>query len=83
MPVMVGPPWGLSFGLPTLPLPAKATVQLGPPIDLRVENGPDAEHDEPYVRACYERVTRQMQSTLDRLAKERGGAPWPVSLLRR
>ena len=34
MPIMVGAPWGLSFGLPTLPLPAKATVQLGPPNDL-------------------------------------------------
>ena len=82
MPVMVGPPWGLSFGLPTLPLPAKATVQLGPPIDLAVENGPGAENDEPYVRACYDRVTKKMQTTLDRLAKEAGG-PWPVSLLRR
>ena len=82
MPVMVGAPWGLSFGLPTLPLPSKATVQLGPPIDLRVENGPGAENDEPYVRKCYERVTKQMQTTLDRLAREAGG-PWPVSLLRR
>ena len=82
MPVMVGLPWGVSFGLPTLPLPAKATVQLGPPIDLAVENGPGAANDEPFVRASYERITRGMQGTLDRLARERGGAPWPVSLLK-
>src|SRR5438132_5534977 len=82
MPVMVGPPCGLSFGLPTLPLPAKATVQLGPPIDLSVENGPEAANDEPFVQASYTRITRGMQSTLDRLAEERGSAPWPVSLLK-
>jgi len=81
MPIMVGMPWGLSFGLPTLPLPSKATVQLGPPIDLTTENGAAAANDEPYVKACYERVTGSMQSTLDKLASERNGKPWPISLL--
>ena len=83
MPIMVGPPWGLSFGLPTLPLPSKATVQLGPPIDVGVENGAAAANDDAYVRACYDRITGTMQSTLDRLAADRNGKPWPISLLRR
>src|SRR5439155_18096505 len=26
MPIMLGPPWGISFGIPTLPLPTKTTV---------------------------------------------------------
>jgi len=82
MPVMLGAPWGLSFGLPTLPLPSKATVQLGPPIDLSTENGSSAANDEPFVQSCYERITRTMQETLDALVAERGSAPWPLSLLR-
>src|SRR4051794_22724328 len=28
MPVVLGPPWGISFGLPTFPLRARVTVQL-------------------------------------------------------
>ncbi|MGZ4105425.1 MAG: 1-acyl-sn-glycerol-3-phosphate acyltransferase [Actinomycetota bacterium] len=82
MPVVLGAPWGVSFGLPTFPLPAKATVQLGPPIDISVENGPDAANDLPFVQACYARIVRTMQETLDGLDAERGNRRWPLSLAR-
>jgi 1-acyl-sn-glycerol-3-phosphate acyltransferase len=84
MPVLVGPPWGVSFGIPTIPLPAKATVQLCPPLELAAEYGPDASDDDEAVAECYARVTRTMQAILDDLAAERRRAgPWPISLLRR
>src|SRR5438270_5436120 len=34
MPIMLGAPRGISFGLPTLPMPTKTTVQLGPTLEL-------------------------------------------------
>lgn len=70
-PVILGPPWGLSLGLPTIPLPTKATVELGRPIDLAAELGPGAADDEIRVQAGYDLVTSTMQRTLDRLAAER------------
>jgi 1-acyl-sn-glycerol-3-phosphate acyltransferase len=77
-PVLVGLPWGVSMGLPTIPLPAKATVQLCPPIDLGY--GPEAADDEEVISKCYEQVTNTMQRVLDELAAERG--PWPLSIIR-
>jgi 1-acyl-sn-glycerol-3-phosphate acyltransferase len=72
MPIMLGPPWGISFGLPTLPWPAKATVQLCPPIDLAADYGFAAAEDERIIEEAFERITSTMQKTLDGLAAERG-----------
>jgi 1-acyl-sn-glycerol-3-phosphate acyltransferase len=72
MPLVAGPPFGLvPGGIPTFPLPAKITVELGEPIDLAARHGPDAADDEEVVRACYDELVSTMQATLDRLAAER------------
>jgi 1-acyl-sn-glycerol-3-phosphate acyltransferase len=83
MPVMVGLPWGVSFGLPTIPLPSKATVQLGTPIDLSAQFGPEAANDERVLERCYDQITGTMQGMLDELVAERGSAPWPLSTLKK
>lgn len=75
-PFLVGAPWGLSPGLPTLQLPAKVVVELSEPIDLVAEFGADAAGDDDKLRAAYERVTGSMQDTLDALAAERPGQRW-------
>jgi 1-acyl-sn-glycerol-3-phosphate acyltransferase len=72
-PVVLGAPWGLSFGLPTVPLPTKVTVQLCPPIDLAARHGPDAADDEAVVQACYDQVVATMQEAMDGLVAERRG----------
>jgi 1-acyl-sn-glycerol-3-phosphate acyltransferase len=68
MPVSIALPWGLNVGdfLGHLPLPAKITIEVLPPIDLREQFG--AEPDPAEVR---EHVVRAMQDTLDALAAER------------
>ena len=68
LPVVMGPPWGVSIlDLPgRLPLPAKITVQVLPAIDLRERFGPD-----PDLDAVYEEITAEMQEALDALARER------------
>jgi len=72
MPLVFGPPFGLvPGGIPTLPLPAKITVELGEPIDWVARYGPEAAGDDEIVRACYAEITGTMQSTLDRLAARR------------
>lgn len=63
-PILLGLPWGISPGLPTIPLPSKATVQICEPIEL---GGVDPD-DDPAVDALYERITGTMQSVLDELA---------------
>ena len=70
-PLQVGPPWGVSLGIPTLPLPTKATVQLCPPVNFADEYGPEAANDDKIVAACYERITTEMQRVLDGLVAER------------
>jgi 1-acyl-sn-glycerol-3-phosphate acyltransferase len=70
-PILIGAPWGLSVGLPTIPFPARVTVQLCPPIDLSAEYGPEAAEDDAVVAECYERVTSTMQGVLDDLVDER------------
>ena len=41
MPLVLGPPWGVvPGGIPTLPLPAKITVELGDPSTGRRSSGP-------------------------------------------
>ena len=49
-----------------LPLPAKITIEVGQPIDLREQFG-----DEPDLDEVYDHVTGLMQDTLDGLAAER------------
>ncbi len=68
LPVSIAIPWGLNVGdfLGHLPLPAKITVEVLSPIDLRAELGPDPDLDEAYAL-----VTERMQRALDALASER------------
>jgi 1-acyl-sn-glycerol-3-phosphate acyltransferase len=68
MPITIGPPLGINFlDLPgRLPLPAKITIQVLPPIDLRDRFGEDADADE-----VYEEVTGEMQDALTELSEER------------
>jgi hypothetical protein len=49
-----------------VPLPAKITIEVLPPINLRREFGP-----EPDVDEVYGHIVRVMQETLDALAAER------------
>src|SRR3954453_8433078 len=68
LPLNLSLPWILNIGdfLGHLPLPAKITVQVMDPIDLRERFGP-----EPDVDRIYEEVTTAMQGQLDGLAAER------------
>jgi len=68
LPISVGPPWGLNIGgfLGHVPLPAKITVEVLPPIHLRDEFGAEPDVDEVHAH-----VTRLMQETLDALSAER------------
>jgi 1-acyl-sn-glycerol-3-phosphate acyltransferase len=72
LPISLAAPWGLNVGdfLGHVPLPAKITVEVLPPIDLREEFGATPDEDE-----VYDHVLRLMQETLDALAAERR---WPV-----
>ncbi len=68
LPILIAPPWGLDIGdfLPRIPLPAKMTTEVLPPIDLGEHFGPDPDLDE-----VYEHITRVMQDALSSLAAER------------
>src|SRR4051812_645687 len=68
LPVSIGPPLGVNLlDLPgRVPLPAKITLEVRPPIDLRERFGDDPDPDE-----VYEQVTGEMQDTLAGLADER------------
>jgi 1-acyl-sn-glycerol-3-phosphate acyltransferase len=68
LPISIAPPWGLNVGdfLGHLPLPAKITVEVLPPIDIPEEFGP-----EPDQAEVYDHVVRVMQDALDALASER------------
>jgi 1-acyl-sn-glycerol-3-phosphate acyltransferase len=67
-PISLALPWGLDIGdlFGHLPLPAKITIHVLEPIDLRERFGPA-----PEVEAIYESVTALMQRTLDELAAQR------------
>jgi hypothetical protein len=67
-PVQIAPPWGVTvLDFPgRLPLPAKITVDVLEPIDLRDALGPGADPE-----AAYDLVTGRMQDALDGLAEER------------
>jgi 1-acyl-sn-glycerol-3-phosphate acyltransferase len=68
LPAQIAPPWGLTvLDLPVrVPLPAKITIDVLEPIDLRAELGADADPCD-----AYDLVTGAMQDTLDDLADER------------
>jgi 1-acyl-sn-glycerol-3-phosphate acyltransferase len=68
LPISIAPPWGLNVGdmLGHVPLPAKITIEVLPPIDLQREFG-----DEPDLDEAYDHLARLMQETLDALAAER------------
>jgi 1-acyl-sn-glycerol-3-phosphate acyltransferase len=73
LPLMVGPPWGISPGdfLLHWPLPAKITVQVGEPIDFHARFGTLDPRDPEVIWACYHYVEAKMQAILDALADER------------
>jgi 1-acyl-sn-glycerol-3-phosphate acyltransferase len=68
LPLSLALPWGLNVGdmLGHLPLPAKITIQVLPPVHLRERYGNDPDVDEVY----YDIVT-DMQATLTELQAER------------
>jgi 1-acyl-sn-glycerol-3-phosphate acyltransferase len=68
LPVAFGPPFGITvLDLPArLPLPAKITIEVLPPIDVRERFG-----TEPDKELVYDEVTGDMQDALDDLAMER------------
>jgi len=68
MPVVVGFPFGLSIGgfPPSLPLPAKVTMELLDPIDLHETYG-----DHPDVDEVYDDLMATMQAALTALQRER------------
>jgi 1-acyl-sn-glycerol-3-phosphate acyltransferase len=72
MPLVFGPPFGfVPGGIPTVPLPAKITVELCEAIDWSKRFGPEAADDADIVHRCYDELTSAMQKVLDRLAGER------------
>jgi 1-acyl-sn-glycerol-3-phosphate acyltransferase len=68
IPISLALPWILNVGdmLGHVPLPAKITIEVLPPISLHERFGPDPDPEE-----VYEHVTRTMQEALDGLAAER------------
>ena len=68
LPVTFGPPFGVTvLDLPArIPLPAKITIEVQPPIDLVERFGPDPELD-----AVYEAITGEIQERLSALQAER------------
>jgi 1-acyl-sn-glycerol-3-phosphate acyltransferase len=72
LPVSLALPWGIDVGdfFGHLALPAKITIQVLEPIQVRERFGPN-----PNVDAVYASITGLMQRTLDELAAERR---WPI-----
>ena len=72
LPISLAIPWGLNVGdmLGHVPLPAKITVEVLPPIYLREQFGPNPDVDE-----ITGHVLAEMQGKLDELAAERR---WPL-----
>jgi 1-acyl-sn-glycerol-3-phosphate acyltransferase len=68
LPAAIGPPFGVTFlDLPgRFPLPAKISIRVGKPIDLRKRLGARADPDRGY-----ELITSTMQRTLTRLSNQR------------
>jgi 1-acyl-sn-glycerol-3-phosphate acyltransferase len=68
LPVSIGPPLGINLlDFPgRIPLPAKITIQVLPPVDLRERYGRNVDVD-----AAYEQITTDMQVELSGLSAER------------
>jgi 1-acyl-sn-glycerol-3-phosphate acyltransferase len=68
LPISLAIPWGLNVGdfFGHVPLPAKITIEVLPPIDLHETFG-----DDPDPAEVYDHVTDLMQDTLEVLAAER------------
>ena len=68
LPISLALPWGINVGdfLGHIPLPAKITIEVLPPIDLAPSSATEPDLDE-----VYSYVTGLMQDTLDRLSAER------------
>jgi 1-acyl-sn-glycerol-3-phosphate acyltransferase len=68
LPVAFGPPFGVTLlDLPArLPLPAKITVEVQPPIDLVERFGAEVDHEQ-----VYDAITGDMQDALSELQDER------------
>lgn len=68
LPFQLAPPFGMTvFDLPArIPVPAKVTIQVLPPIDLGERLGPNPDAGDGYAL-----VTETMQETLGELAEER------------
>jgi len=68
LPISLALPWGLNIGdmFSHIPLPAKITVEVLPPIDLREEFGENPDLDE-----VYDSITTRMQATLTSLDQQR------------
>jgi 1-acyl-sn-glycerol-3-phosphate acyltransferase len=75
LPLNLGLPWGLwlSGFVPYLPLPAKLTYRIGPP--LRLPHDPALAADRAAVRKIYWQVLGSMQDMLDDLVARRR---WPI-----
>jgi 1-acyl-sn-glycerol-3-phosphate acyltransferase len=80
-PIVAGLPFGVWFGIgiPHLPLPAKITMQVLPPVDVHAEAAlwlgrepREADvHDPALIGHLFEKVRSAMQGELDRLYAER------------
>jgi 1-acyl-sn-glycerol-3-phosphate acyltransferase len=68
MPISLTVPWGITvLDIPGhIPLPAKISIRVMDPIDLRDEFGASPDRDE-----VYDSITSRMQAQLDRMAEER------------
>ena len=68
LPISLAIPWGVNVGdmLGHVPLPAKITIEVLDPIDLRQEFG-----DEPDLDEVYREITARMQAALTALQAER------------
>jgi 1-acyl-sn-glycerol-3-phosphate acyltransferase len=68
LPISIAIPWGLNVGdmLTHIPLPAKITIEVLPPINLREEFGRS-----PDIDAVYDEVIARMQTALTQLQAER------------
>lgn len=71
-PLMLSIPWGLTFlpSVPYLPLPARITIAIGPPIHFD-RRGPAAATDDSYIHTCAQQVHTAVQTLLDGLVTHR------------
>jgi 1-acyl-sn-glycerol-3-phosphate acyltransferase len=67
-PLLLSLPWGLTFlpSVPYLPLPARITIALGPPLHPE-RVGKAAADDDAYVKVVAQRVEAAVQALLDEL----------------